>query len=86
MADKKYKINRSNYTLRTRHQLVKGGSVYERDFMTTTNLGGWDSGSIPHGENNFKMVYRDLDNGRKRIGEENWKTWTASDIETGYIE
>lgn len=86
MADKKYKINRSNYTLRTRHQLVKGGSVYERDFMTTTNLGGWDSGSIPHGENNFKMVYRDLDNGRKRIGEENWKTWTASDIETGYTE
>lgn len=61
----KYKINRSNYTLRTRHQLINGGAVYERDFMTTTNLGQWDSGSIPYGEGNFRMVHRRKDNARK---------------------
>lgn len=62
----KYKINRSNYTLRTRHQLTSGGVVYERDFMTTTNLGPWDSGSIPYGESNFRMLYRRPENARKR--------------------
>ena len=86
MAGKKYKVNRSNYTLRTRHQLVKGAEVYERDFMTTTNLGGWDSGSIPHGENNFKMVYRDFNNGRKPIEEEGWTEWTAKDVVSGQTE
>ncbi|MBP5722006.1 MAG: hypothetical protein J6X18_00280 [Bacteroidales bacterium] len=61
-----YKINRSNYTIRRRHRLVNDGQVTERDFMTTTNLGPWDSGSIPYGESNFRMFYRNPENVRKK--------------------
>ena len=53
-----YKITRSNYTIKTRHANVTDGTVFERDFMTTNNFGGWDSGSIPNSEGNFKMVQR----------------------------
>ena len=67
-----YKITRSNYTIKKRHQSVSGGVVYERDFMTTTNLGGWDSGSIPYGENNFKMYYRAIGNAKKRPYKGDW--------------
>lgn len=67
-----YKITRSNYILKKRHQTLTGGVVYERDFMTTTNLGGWDSGSIPYGENNFKMYYRALSNAKKNPYRGEW--------------
>ena len=85
MAESGYKITRSNYTLRTRHQSVSGGTVYERDFMTTTNLGGWDSGSIPYGESNFRMVYRPLTNFRKIQGDIDWTEWKAGDV-SGYTK
>lgn len=68
----KYKINRSNYTKRTRHQLTNDGAIYERDFMTTTNLGGWDSGSIPYGEANFRMFYKNTENIKKRPHAGSW--------------
>lgn len=58
MAKNGYKINKSNYTVKRLHKSTVNGKVYERDFMTTNNLGGWDSGSIPNTENGFKMVYR----------------------------
>ena len=61
-----YKINRSNYTIRRRHRLVNDGQVTERDFMTTTNLGPWDSGSIPSGESTIRMFYRNPENVRKK--------------------
>ncbi len=70
----KYKINRSNYTIKQRHQLTNKGVVYERDFMTTTNLGGWDSGSIPYGESNFRIFYRPKDNARKKPRPGFWMT------------
>ena len=73
-----YKITRSNYTLKKRHQTLSGGVVYERDFMTTTNLGGWDSGSIPYGENNFKMYYRAISNGKKNPYHGEWITAECS--------
>ena len=56
MANKNgYIVSRSNYTLKKKNQKIFGGDIYERDFMTTTNLGGWDDGVIPYGESNFKM-------------------------------
>ena len=67
-----YKITRSNYTLKKRHQTLSGGVVYERDFMTTTNLGSWDSGSIPYGESNFKMFYRAANNVKKLPYQGEW--------------
>ena len=86
-----YKITRSNYTLKKRHQTLSGGVVYERDFMTTTNLGGWDSGSIPYGENNFKMYYRALSNAKKHTYHGEWLknecnsgiVWTAECVPSG---
>ena len=68
----RYRINRSNYTIRSRHQLTSGGVVYERDFMTTTNLGAWDSGSIPYGESNFRMLYRRAENVRRKSYHGTW--------------
>lgn len=76
---KGYKITRSNYTLKKRVQTVSGGVVYERDFMTTTNLGGWDSGAIPFGENNFKMYYRDISNAKKHPYHGEWLKNDCSD-------
>ncbi len=82
-----YRINRSNYTIRTRHQTVSGGTVYERDWMATTNLGGWDSGSIPYSENNFKMVRNRIFNGERKSRGGLWMQtpsgdvyWTSEDI------
>ena len=51
---------KSNYTLRSRHKTLKNGTtIMERDYMVTSNLGGWDSITIPYSENNFKFVHRD---------------------------
>ncbi len=68
----KYKINRSNYTIRKKHQLTSQGAIFERDFMATTNLGPWDSGSIPYGEGNFKFRYRNPENVRRKPRAGSW--------------
>lgn len=59
MSDKKYIINSSNYTLKRKHQSLSDGTIYERDYMATTNLGGFDSGVFPKEAYNFKMVPAD---------------------------
>ena len=92
--DNRYIITRSNYTLRDKHKQLKNGkSIYERDYMITTNLGGWDSGSIPNGEGNFKFTNnynknttRNVRNGSWLVkddctgGTESCTTWTLSDL------
>lgn len=93
---RRYKISHSNYTVKKRHQLLSDGVVYERDFMTTTNLGGWDSGSIPLGEGNFRMIHRHTENVRKFPHAGSWLTcgesgntvWTSAscDMKTGVTE
>lgn len=80
MSNNDYKITHSNYVLRTKHQSVSGGTVYERNFMTTTNLGQWDSGSIPYGESNFRFVYRPTSGIRKRQSSLDWKEWNGADV------
>lgn len=80
MADNGYRITHSNYVLRKKHQSVSGGTIYERDFMTTTNLGQWDSGSIPYGENNFRFVYRTSTTNRKRPDNIEWKEWSEDEV------
>lgn len=83
MANSEYKITHSNYVLRKRHQSVSGGTVYERDFMTTTNLGQWDSGSIPYGESNFRFVYRPTSNSKKAPTNLQWESWDLNKV-NGY--
>jgi len=86
MAKSGYTVTKSNYTLKKFHKSTTGGTVYERDFMTTNNLGGWDSGSIPNGENSFKMVYREETNAARQHHygeflrtENNSESWTLKD-------
>lgn len=92
MANKRnFTFLKSNYTLRTKHKTLnkKDSAIYVRDFMVTTNNGGWDSGSIPYGESNFKMVNRyDEKHGRKHAygkwlsnGESD--VWTLEEIKNG---
>lgn len=54
-----YTVTNSNYTLKEFHQNAPNGEIYERDFMSTSNLSGWDGGVFPVSENGFKMVFRD---------------------------
>ena len=88
MSKNTHIITRSNYTLKEKHKSLKNGNViYERDYMTTTNLGGWDSGAIPYGESNFKFVHNQKDNNKKSFNNGKWLTdkngdtvWTLSDV------
>ena len=66
MADNRYIVTHSNYTIKRKHKLLSGDTIYERDYMTTTNLGGFDSGSIPYGEGNFKIVRGDAKNIKRK--------------------
>ena len=67
MAKKKngYIVTSSNYTLREFHKNAPNGEILERDFMTTSNLSGWDGGVFPISANGFKMVYRDATTGAR---------------------
>ena len=91
--DKNLTFIRSNYTIATKHKTLKDNrNIYVRDFMVTTNNGGWDSGSIPYGKSNFKMVRRnDVKQTRKHTygkwlmnGESD--VWTVEDIKTALKE
>jgi hypothetical protein len=89
--NRKFTFLKSNYSLRTKHKSLneKNKSILVRDYMVTTNNGGWDSGTIPYGESNFKMVHRDdVKPGRKHsygkwvlCGES--ETWDMSSIKSG---
>lgn len=66
MADNRYIVTHSNYTIKKKHKSLSGDTIYERDYMTTTNLGGFDSGSIPWGEGNFRIVYNEGKNLKRK--------------------
>lgn len=58
MADeKKYEITRGNYTIKRTHKLLSDATIYERDYMATTNLGGFNGNVFPNEERGFKMVH-----------------------------
>lgn len=54
-----YTVTRSNFVIKEHHLDIPEGTVYERDFTTIKNLGGWNGGTVPYGDNGFKLVYRD---------------------------
>ena len=63
---KKYIIKRSNYSLKREHKPLSNGTIYERDYMATTNLGRFESNAFPHEESNFKFVPVDSATVRRR--------------------
>ena len=72
MAENRYIVTHSNYTIKRKHKLLSGHTIYERDYMTTTNLGGFDSGSIPYGEGNFKIIANDNKNLKRKHKYGDW--------------
>lgn len=80
-------ISRSNYTIKKKHKTNINSTVYERDYMTTTNNGGWDSDVIPYGEGNFKMIRStNYDTAQRKFNNSDWvdnngnEQWTESNI------
>jgi hypothetical protein len=47
----------SNYILRRKRQTTSKGSLYERDWMTVSELDGFAPGTLPvYASGNFKMT------------------------------
>lgn len=72
MAENRYIVTHSNYTVKRKHKILSGETIYERDYMTTTNLGGFDSGVIPYGEGNFKIVFNQDKNLKRKHKYGDW--------------
>lgn len=63
----------SNYTLRKKRQVTTKGSIYERDWMTVSEMDGFAPGTIPvYASGNFKMVVNGDRNGKKKYSFSNW--------------
>ena len=73
MARNRYIKSRSNYTIKQLHQSTNIGNVYERDFMTISELNSYAPGSLPaYGLNGFKMVVDDGINLKKKHQYGSW--------------
>ena len=77
MAIDKYIVSRSNYTIKTKHKTVTDGTIYERDYMTTTQNGSFDGDVFPYSEGNFKMVRRFTNNTMRK---HKFGDWVKQDV------
>lgn len=63
----------SNYIIRKKRQLTSKGSVYERDWMTVSELDGFAPGTVPvYTSGNFKMTINADRNSKKKYSFSNW--------------
>lgn len=63
----------SNYVLRKKRQLTSKGSLYERDWMTVSELDGFAPGTLPvYASGNFKMTINNTRSGKKKYSFSNW--------------
>lgn len=73
MANKGYIVNRSNYTTKKRHKTLSDSTIMERDYMITTNLGGWGDNFIGYdGANNFKILQGSIVNNFRKHSYGKW--------------
>ena len=73
MARNRFIKTHSNYVIKDLHQTTNIGNIYERDFMTISDLNSYAPGSLPaYGLNGFKMVIRDGINLKKKHHYGNW--------------
>lgn len=80
--EKNFIITESNYTFKRKHKNLPDGTIYERDYMATTNLGGFDSGVFPNEERNFKIVPVSTTSvKRKHFYGDSGTTYTLEDID-----
>ena len=67
MARERFIKTKSNYVIKELHQSTNNGNIYERDFMTISDLNSYAPGSLPaYGLNGFKMVLNDTLNLKKK--------------------
>ena len=63
----------SNYVLRRKRQLTTKGAIYERDWMTVSEMDGFAPGTLPvYASGNFKMTINNDRNGKKKYSFSNW--------------
>ena len=73
MARNRYIKTHSNYVIKELHQSTNIGNIYERDFMTISELNSYAPGSLPaYGLNGFKMAVSDGLNLKKKHHYGNW--------------
>lgn len=73
MANNGYIVNRSNYTTKKRHKSLSDSTIMERDYMITTNLGGWGDNFIGYdGANNFKILQGSVVNNFRKHSYGKW--------------
>jgi len=78
----------SNYILRRKRQLTSKGGIYERDWMTVSEMDGFAPGTLPvYASGNFKMTINNEHGGKKKYSFANWivndsgsTDWTLSVI------
>lgn len=77
----------SNYVLRRKRQLTSKGAVYERDWMTVSEMDGFAPGTRPvYASGNFKLTINNERSGKKKYSFSNWylnengDTWNLSMI------
>ena len=57
----------SNYVLRRKRQLTSKGAVYERDWMTVSEMDGFAPGTRPvYASGNFKLTINNERGGKKK--------------------
>lgn len=90
MAKNRFVKTYSNYVLKSLHQSTSIGNIYERDWMTISDLNSYAPGSLPsYGLNGFKMVVDDSVNLKKRHHYGSWlkngssEFWTNDDLGEG---
>ena len=85
MARNRYIKTHSNYVIKDIHQSTNIGNIYERDFMTISELNSYAPGSLPaYGLNGFKMVVNGGINLKKKHHYGNWLKNEACDSKTPY--
>lgn len=73
MASSKFIKTRSNYVFKDKHQSVKGGDVFERDFMTISGAEGMSPTEEQYyRSSNFKFTIRNGINKHKKHGSGDW--------------
>ena len=85
MARNRYIKTHSNYVIKDFHQSTNIGNIYERDFMTISELNSYAPGSLPaYGLNGFKMVVNGGINLKKKHHYGKWLKNEACDSKTPY--
>jgi hypothetical protein len=89
MARNRFIRTNSNYVLKEIHQTTNIGNIYERNWMTISDLNSYAQGSLPaYGLNGFKMAVTTSGNGFKKrhkfgswLKNEDSTYWTSENIE-----